>query len=121
MLAAIREQCKELHAIDDALGRLRGISYAVDIILCILAELAGLALRDVSGAVGYARRLYLFGIVCRQRDFDHLKDLEGRRSMARAFLDQPKNAPKQRPLLKVEAADGAYHGDDARLSLKLDW
>ena len=47
LLAAIREQCKELHAIDDALGRLRGISYAVDIILCILAGLAGLALRDV--------------------------------------------------------------------------
>ncbi len=30
-----------------------------------------------SGAVGYARRLYLFGIVCAQRDFDHLKDLRG--------------------------------------------
>ncbi len=35
-----------------------------------------------------------------------------------AFLDQPQNAPKQRPLLKVEAADGAYHGDDARLEFE---
>ena|SRR5215510_12720461 len=32
--------------------------------------------------------------------------------------DQPQNAPKQRPLLKVEAADGAYHGDDARLEFE---
>ena len=33
VLAAIREQSKELHAIRDALRRLRGISYAVYIIL----------------------------------------------------------------------------------------
>jgi hypothetical protein len=47
LLAAIRGQYDELHAIHDALRRLRGISYAVYIILCILAGLAGLALRDV--------------------------------------------------------------------------
>ena len=47
LLAAMREQSKELHAIHDALKRLRGISYAVYIILCILAGLAGLALLDV--------------------------------------------------------------------------
>jgi hypothetical protein len=48
LLAAIREQSKELHAIHDALRRLRGLSYAVYIILCILSVgLAGLALRDV--------------------------------------------------------------------------
>jgi hypothetical protein len=50
LIAAIREQSKELHAIRDALRRLRGISYAVYSILCILAGLAGLtglALRDV--------------------------------------------------------------------------
>jgi hypothetical protein len=41
-LAAMREQSEELHAIHDALRRLRGISYAVYIILCILT---GLALR----------------------------------------------------------------------------
>jgi hypothetical protein len=54
LLARIRERSKELHAIHDALRRLRGISYAVSIILCILAGasmiwlgLAWLALRDV--------------------------------------------------------------------------
>jgi hypothetical protein len=54
LLAATREQYQELHAIHDALGRLRGISYALYIILGILAGasmiwlgLAWLALRDV--------------------------------------------------------------------------
>jgi len=37
LLAAMREQSKELHAIHDALRRLRGLSYPVYIILCILA------------------------------------------------------------------------------------
>ena len=41
LLAAMRKQPEELHAIHDALRRLRGISYAVYIILCILAGLAG--------------------------------------------------------------------------------
>jgi hypothetical protein len=40
--AVFCEQSEELHAIHDALRRLRGISYAVYIILCILT---GLALR----------------------------------------------------------------------------
>jgi len=47
LLAATREQNEELHAIRGALGRLRGISYALYIILgmilCILAGLGGLA------------------------------------------------------------------------------
>ena len=48
LLAAIREQHNELRAIHDAaLGKLRGISYALyiilGIILCILAGLGGLA------------------------------------------------------------------------------
>jgi hypothetical protein len=54
LLAAMREQHNELRAIQDALGRLRGISSALYIILCILAGasmiwlgLAWLALRDV--------------------------------------------------------------------------
>jgi hypothetical protein len=54
LLAATREQNQELRAIHDALGRLRGISYALYIILVILAGasmiwlgLAWLALRDV--------------------------------------------------------------------------
>jgi hypothetical protein len=50
LLAAMREQSKELHAIHDASRRLRGISYALYIILGIFAGLAGLAwlaLRDV--------------------------------------------------------------------------
>ena len=54
MLAAIREQNEELRAIYNALGRLRGISYALYIILGInlvilagLAWLTWLALRDV--------------------------------------------------------------------------
>jgi hypothetical protein len=52
LLAAIREQHNELRAIHEAaLGKLRGISYALyiilGIILCILAGLAWLALRDV--------------------------------------------------------------------------
>ena len=54
LLAANREQYEELQAIHHALRRLRGISYAVYIILCILAGasviwlgLAWLALRDV--------------------------------------------------------------------------
>jgi len=54
LLAATREQYQELRAIHDALGRLRGISYALCIILVILAGglmiwlgLAWLALRDV--------------------------------------------------------------------------
>ena len=54
LLAANREQYEELQAIHHALRRLRGISSAVYIILCILAGasmiwwgLAALALRDV--------------------------------------------------------------------------
>ena len=54
LLAATREQYQELRAIHDALRRLRGISYALYIILGILAGasmiwlgLAWLALRDV--------------------------------------------------------------------------
>jgi hypothetical protein len=54
LLAATREQYQELRAIQDALGRLRGISYALYIILGILSGasmiwlgLAWLALRDV--------------------------------------------------------------------------
>jgi hypothetical protein len=54
LLAAIREQNEELRAIHNALGRLRGISYALYIILGILAGasiiwlgLVWLALRDV--------------------------------------------------------------------------
>ena len=54
LLAATREQYQELRAIHDALGRLRGISYALYIILVILAGasmiwlgLTWLALRDV--------------------------------------------------------------------------
>ena len=54
LLAATREQYQELRAIHDALGRLRGISYTLYIILGILAGasmiwlgLAWLALRDV--------------------------------------------------------------------------
>jgi hypothetical protein len=53
-LAATREQSKELRAIHDALGRLRGIAYALYLILGInlvilawLAWLAWLALRNV--------------------------------------------------------------------------
>jgi hypothetical protein len=53
-LLAAREQNEELRAVRRALGRLRGISYALytilGIILCILAGLGGLAwlsLRDV--------------------------------------------------------------------------
>ena len=40
-LAAFREQYQELRAIHDALGRLRAISYALYIILGILAGLVG--------------------------------------------------------------------------------
>jgi hypothetical protein len=47
LLAATREQYQELRAIHDALGRLRAISYALYIILGILAGLVWLALRDV--------------------------------------------------------------------------
>jgi hypothetical protein len=47
LLAATREQYQELRAIHDALGRLRGISYALYIILGILAGMVWLALRDV--------------------------------------------------------------------------
>ena len=54
LLAATRDQYQELRAIHDALGRLRGVSYALYIILGILAGasmiwlgLAWLALRDV--------------------------------------------------------------------------
>jgi hypothetical protein len=52
MLGAFREQHNELRAIHEAaLGKLRSISYALyiilGIILCILAGLAWLALRDV--------------------------------------------------------------------------
>jgi len=54
LLAAMREQYEELQAIHHALRRLRGVSYAVYSILCILAGasmvwlgLAALALRDV--------------------------------------------------------------------------
>ena len=51
LLAATREQHNELRAIHEAaLGKLRGISCALyvilGIILCILAGLAGLAWRD---------------------------------------------------------------------------
>jgi len=53
LLAAAREQYQKLRAIHDALGRLRGISHALYIILVILAGgsmiwlgLAWLALRD---------------------------------------------------------------------------
>ena len=47
LLAATREQYQELRAIHDALGRLRAISYALYIILGILAGMVWLALRDV--------------------------------------------------------------------------
>jgi hypothetical protein len=54
LLAATREQYQELRAIHDALGRLRGISYTLYIILGIFAGasmiglgLAWLAVRDV--------------------------------------------------------------------------
>jgi len=54
LLAATREQYQELRAIRDALRRLRGISYALYVILVILAGasmiwlgLTWLALRDV--------------------------------------------------------------------------
>ena len=53
MLGAFREQHNELRAIHEAaLGKLRGISYALYVTLgfnlIILVVLAGLALRDVS-------------------------------------------------------------------------
>jgi hypothetical protein len=47
LLAANRDQYEELRAIHDALERLRGISYALYIIVGILAGLVALTLRDV--------------------------------------------------------------------------
>jgi len=109
LLAAMREQSKELHAIHDALKRLRGISYAVYIILCILAGLAGLALLDVPfwGGSRQVRPAALFVWHSVRAASFRSPERPGPRFLEAHSLIQRENAPKARPFLQIEAAGNA--------------